>query len=402
MKKAQKSLVDMQIQYVGKNVPHLVLEVNQKCNIDCRSCYKQKYNYSKPLETIKEEIDIALRKRNLDEITIAGGEPTLHPDLAEIIRYIKKKKVHMCLLTNGLIFNPQLLEELREAGLEGISLHIDTFQNRPDIGDAKSEKDLNSLRARISKMVRDSGIRSDFAMTLYRENIDQLGDIVQWLLEADFGAGLLAVISRNFDFMLSGFKKENVLGIEYVNNKEQKIVESQPEPSITMADVRKVLLTNFGMEPSAYVPGSKNKLSERWLFYRSLVIKKKNGTNVFLHFSSDFKKVTDLVYFLSKKIKANYPFHRGNSSWQLVAMCLLYAGLSFKLKTIFEVIGFLSNLMSPGARIYQKRFVFQQPPNLTPDGGIEYCSDCPDATIRNGELIPLCLADYLSPLKNNS
>jgi len=42
---------------------------------------------------------------------------------------------------------------------------------------------------------------------------------------------------------------------------------------------------------------------------------------------------------------------------------------------------------------------FQQPPSLHGDGGIEQCDNCPDATVRNGQIIPLCLADILSPLE---
>lgn len=397
----QKSLLKLQLlPYAGKNVPHLVLEINQKCNISCESCYKQKFNYNKPVEVIKKEIEIGLKKRNLDKITIAGGEPTLHPDLVEIVRYINEKKINTRLLSNGLVLNLQMLENLRKAGLKEICLHIDSLQNRPDLEGAKSEKELNYLREKISKKIRASGIKSDFSIILYKENIGQLNDIVQWMLETDYETSLLVTISRDFKFIFSGFKRENILGIEYAGG-ENKPVETLPEELVNLDDVRKIFLTDFGMEPYACILGSKNKLSERWLLYRSLTIKRKNKPSIYLHFSADFNKVINLVYFLSKKIGKSYPFQRSNSSRQLVLLSLLYAILSFKLKTIFRVVIFLSALILPESKIYQKKFTFQQAPNPTKDGGIEYCDECPDATIRNGELMPLCMADYLSPLKYN-
>jgi len=45
-----------------------------------------------------------MQKRNLQTITFIGGEPTLHPDLPRIIKYIKEKKLLCQLLTNGLLF----------------------------------------------------------------------------------------------------------------------------------------------------------------------------------------------------------------------------------------------------------------------------------------------------------
>ena len=40
----------------------------------------------------------------------------------------------------------------------------------------------------------------------------------------------------------------------------------------------------------------------------------------------------------------------------------------------------------------------QTPPEFNEDmGRLEFCFRCPDATVRNGKLIPVCMADHLSP-----
>ncbi|MCU0662984.1 MAG: hypothetical protein MUC50_11740 [Myxococcota bacterium] len=42
--------------------------------------------------------------------------------------------------------------------------------------------------------------------------------------------------------------------------------------------------------------------------------------------------------------------------------------------------------------------MFQQAPNALANGDYEHCRDCPDATVRNGKLVPVCLVDKLEPL----
>ena len=42
--------------------------------------------------------------------------------------------------------------------------------------------------------------------------------------------------------------------------------------------------------------------------------------------------------------------------------------------------------------------IVQQAPSLDGGGEVGICYHCPDATIRNGELTPVCIADRINPL----
>src|SRR3990172_7988323 len=65
------------------------LEVTDKCNIYCRGCYRMNGMAGhKSLEQIKSEIDLLKEWRNCDNISIAGGEPLLHPQILDVIAYI--------------------------------------------------------------------------------------------------------------------------------------------------------------------------------------------------------------------------------------------------------------------------------------------------------------------------
>lgn len=70
----------------ARDVPHIAIEPTMKCNIACRRCYNLCHDYEKSIEAIKDEIDLARSKRNLDTVSLLGGEPTLHPDITEFIK----------------------------------------------------------------------------------------------------------------------------------------------------------------------------------------------------------------------------------------------------------------------------------------------------------------------------
>ena len=92
------------LKFSPEETPHAAVETNRTCNIRCRCCYNLEKNYVKPLDEVKRDIDLILSQRNLQVMTVLGGEPTLHPHLVEIVGYIKSKNIFCQLLTNGIVF----------------------------------------------------------------------------------------------------------------------------------------------------------------------------------------------------------------------------------------------------------------------------------------------------------
>lgn len=90
----------------------------QGCNYRCPFCHNSDLLPGKgePLMTRQELIGF-LKKRQglLDGVCISGGEPTLSPDLPELLRAIKSLGFAVKLDTNGS--RPQILKELVAEGL---------------------------------------------------------------------------------------------------------------------------------------------------------------------------------------------------------------------------------------------------------------------------------------------
>lgn len=116
------------------------LYVTDRCNLDCAYCTE--YNNSRPHPTL-ENLKIWIRKiRDLGTMRIAlvGGEPLLHPDIVEIVRYCRELGFATSLTTNGFLLTRKLVAELEEAGLQVLQISVDRMT--PSVITKKSFKTI--------------------------------------------------------------------------------------------------------------------------------------------------------------------------------------------------------------------------------------------------------------------
>src|SRR3979490_1853946 len=107
------------------------LYLTDKCNLDCSYCTE--YDNSKPHPKL-EDLKIWIRKiRDLGTMRIAlvGGEPLMHPDVVEIVRYCRELGFATSLTTNGFLLTRQLLKELEDAGLQVMQISVDRMTPSP-------------------------------------------------------------------------------------------------------------------------------------------------------------------------------------------------------------------------------------------------------------------------------
>lgn len=387
-----KVFAPMPMPYHGSLVPHGLIEVNQKCNISCTACYKSKMNYSKTLLEIYDEIDQIMSLRKLSLLTLAGGEPTLHPDLQQVISYIRQKGVKAQFLTNGYALNNEQLTSFKASGLNKVYVHVDSLQNRPDLpvdlqqGD---EKSLHPLRDRIGQMIRQQDIDCALAFTLYRKNFESLPEMVDYVLRSPHYQRMLVTICTDFSEIA-----------EFVNS--HKIPQKMDlnligEEPVTNQEVKSALLKAFSFQPFGYVGSTFHPQEQRWLMYYIMIIETKNSPAETICFDGRFSRILKPLNAISLRIKGKYPFGQVLSPRKSILLCLMYAAVLGDLKDSLKILKQLTKLLQKGSTISQKSFVFQEGPRLTKNGEIDYCADCPDATIRDGVLTPVCTADILYP-----
>jgi len=174
--------------------------VMPRCDFACRGCYLgEDANRipAQPVEAIKRQMEL-LRPTlgHAGNVQITDGEVTLRPEheLVEILRHAQRLELIPMLMTHGDSFRrrPGLLERLMvEGGLVEVSIHVDTTQ-RGRKGDAYrrplSEAALNPLRDEFAAMVRLAKaatglpLRPATTMTVTRDNVAGVPDVMRWLL----------------------------------------------------------------------------------------------------------------------------------------------------------------------------------------------------------------------------
>ena len=110
----------------------------RRCNLACTYCNEYD-DFSKPVELdeMLRRID-HLGRLGTAVITISGGEPTLHPELDQIIARIRKTGAIAGMITNGYFLMPDRIERLNKAGLDHMQISIDNVN--PDEVSKKSLK----------------------------------------------------------------------------------------------------------------------------------------------------------------------------------------------------------------------------------------------------------------------
>lgn len=114
------------------HIGQIFLELTNVCNMDCVFCANSR------MMRRKQFMEFSLAKKLIDEIADKGiakriafflmGEPLLHPQVFEILKYAAERKLQVTLNTNGALLNQENIGQLLEIALETIlvSLQIST------------------------------------------------------------------------------------------------------------------------------------------------------------------------------------------------------------------------------------------------------------------------------------
>jgi hypothetical protein len=361
------------------------LEVTDICNIHCEGCYRQHMTGHKTLEALKEEILFFKRWRNPDNISIAGGEPLIYPQIVELVAFIRAQNIKPIILTNAFALNPDILHKLKLAGLAGFTVHIDSHQNRPH-WNGKSEADLNQLRQQCADMIAaEGGLYTIFNSTVYPSTFKEIPDVVRWgQANIDKVQGLVFITYRTATL---DTQSAVALDHEVDISKLSYVRDSFSEKFVTGPEVYQIIKeTCPEYEPSGYLGGSILHSSYKWLIGATIGTKNrmlgsvgKRGMEI-AQAGHHFLYGTYLAYLADPKVGGVvfnlWPFdktvRRAYANWW---------------KSI------LRNPLALFRRVYIQSIGIIQAPDILPDGRADMCDSCPDITILDGKLVNSCRMD---------
>jgi hypothetical protein len=362
------------------------LEITDMCNMHCEGCYRQHLTGHKPLEQVKQEILFLKRWRNPDNVSIAGGEPLIHPEIVEIVDFIAKQGIKPIILTNARALTPGFLRELKGAGLAGFTVHIDSHQSRPG-WQGKSEVDLNELRQHYADMVAaEGGMSMIFNSTVYPSTSHEIPDVVRWgQANIDRVHGLVFITYR------TGITETNA-GYDYAGHEVdlsqlRYTRERFEERFVTSAEVCQIIKDYCPeYEPSGYLGGTILHDSFKWLVGAVVGTKQRA-------YGSIGKKTMEI---------AQAGHHLFTGTYLAYLSCAKVGPKIFLLSLWDESVWragreWLKDVISHPRRLLEGPYVQSvgiiQAPDLLPDGRADMCDSCPDMTVYDGKLINSCRID---------
>jgi len=368
------------------------LEPTSQCNLACDGCYRENVrNSHKPLEQIKRELEVFKKLRRSDSISIAGGDPLLHPHIVEIVRLIAQDGWKPVINTNGLALTKELLRELKKAGVTGFTFHIDSKQGRPHWKD-KNEIELNELRLQYAEMLADVGeISCAFNSTVYEDTLQYVPDIVEWaekhidivhiIVFIAFRAG---IPDLPFDWFAGG-KKIEMSPLPYVTGENRHI-------GLLSTDVVATIRKRFpDFQPCAYLNGTEKPDSFKWLLTGRVG---RNG-KIYGYVGPKFMEVMQTWHHLRKGRYLAYAkpslLHKGRT---MMLLSPLDDGMRAIARSYINEV--LRNPVDLFHRLHFQSIMIIQPVDFLPDGSQNMCDGCPDITVMDNRLAWSCRLEELN------
>ena len=156
------------------------------CNYRCPFCHNAELLEGKPQPLMTEEEFLSFLKKRvglLDGVCISGGEPTLAPDLKELMQKIKSMGYAVKLDTNGS--RPQVLKALVTEGLvDYVAMDIKNSPARYAATCGCEKVDLAAIEESARFLTSDA-VASEFRTTVVDplHDADSIRQMGQWLYE---------------------------------------------------------------------------------------------------------------------------------------------------------------------------------------------------------------------------
>ncbi len=176
----------------------LLADITAECNLRCPTCFTDsspELTGVAPLADVLKSLDTRLSRENgrIDVLMLSGGEPTLYPDLAALLREVAARNVVRVLInTNGvrLARDDDLLDLISEHR-ERVEVYL---QYDGESGDASRHHrggDLRSLKEHAIERLSARGIFTTLTMTAaLGANDEEIGAVVKRALDTPYVGGV--------------------------------------------------------------------------------------------------------------------------------------------------------------------------------------------------------------------
>lgn len=164
----------------------LFWECTLRCNLNCRHCGSDCRSVSEtedmPLDdflAVLNDVRIVMNAFRILVIT-TGGEPLVRKDICQCGRAIREHGFHWGMVSNGLLLDKRMCDNLLEAGLETIAISLDGFEDAHNW--LRGSKASFAMAERAIKNLVGKRVTWDVITCVNQRNIDTLKQFKQYLI----------------------------------------------------------------------------------------------------------------------------------------------------------------------------------------------------------------------------
>jgi cyclic pyranopterin phosphate synthase len=122
----------MAIDRFGRNIHYMRISLTDHCNLRCVYCMPEDMTFRPSADMLQDDELIRLVRLfaslGFDKFRLTGGEPTVRPNVAKIVREMANIPGvnSLSMTTNGVLLG-KLAQPLKDAGLERVNVSLDTL-----------------------------------------------------------------------------------------------------------------------------------------------------------------------------------------------------------------------------------------------------------------------------------
>jgi hypothetical protein len=173
-----------------------IIEINSSCQLQCPDCYTGHRPFSQlSVAKAAEMMDFfqTAESNSAEILQVSGGEPTLHPQILDILHLAKEKRFKYVLLnTNGLRIaeDRSFVSELSSL-VPGFEIYLQFDGFTPSVYRELRGRDLSAIKQAAVRNLADAGIGMTLVATVKKGcNDSEVGAILKYGMDQPFVRGV--------------------------------------------------------------------------------------------------------------------------------------------------------------------------------------------------------------------
>jgi uncharacterized radical SAM superfamily Fe-S cluster-containing enzyme len=175
-----------------------LLDLTTQCNLTCPACYTSSspaLSHYLPFDSAVAAVETAIEREGgrLDVVMLSGGEPTVHPQIRELIERLCELPITRILLnTNGVrLANEDALLDFLAGLRDRVEVYLQYDGQRRATHAMLRGLDLREVKARVVERLSAAGIFTTLVMTVVPENADQIGEVLDTAFATPYVGGVM-------------------------------------------------------------------------------------------------------------------------------------------------------------------------------------------------------------------